>query len=50
MKGIIMKTITVTALGAKCEQCGSEIDLMVLFTAAPICGKCTRKNHKEATK
>lgn len=38
-----------TPANAECEQCGRDVDLMVLFTERPICGKCTRKNHAKAT-
>ena len=31
-----------------CKQCGNTTDFMVVFTDYPICGKCTRKNHKKA--
>jgi len=34
----------------KCLQCGDDSDLLLAFTAHKICGKCTRKNHKKATK
>lgn len=33
-----------------CKQCGDTNDLMIAFTDNQICGKCTRKNHKKATK
>jgi len=33
-----------------CSQCGSNGDFMVAFTNNKICGKCTRKNHKQAIK
>jgi hypothetical protein len=31
---------------SKCEQCGSELDLLTQFTLYKVCGKCTRANHK----
>ena len=34
----------------KCKQCGNDNDLMTAFTKYQICGKCTRANHKRATK
>ena len=33
----------------KCTQCGSDEDSMVAYTKYQVCGKCNRKNHKEAT-
>lgn len=33
-----------------CIQCGDTNDFMVIFTDLQICGKCTRKNHKKATR
>lgn len=36
---------------SKCSQCGKESnDLMTAFTADRICGRCTKANHKQATK
>jgi len=40
----------VTGFNSKCEQCGNDNDLMVAFTDYKVCGSCTRKNHKKATK
>jgi len=34
--------------GFTCKQCREQVDLMVAFTEYQICGKCTRKNHKQA--
>ncbi len=31
-----------------CNQCGSTADLLAMFTAYGVCGKCARKNHREA--
>ncbi len=45
-----MNVIEVTSEGAKCLQCNKSIDLLAMFTKHPVCGKCTRKNHTNATK
>ena len=31
-----------------CAQCGETDDLLAMFTAHGVCGKCARKNHREA--
>ena len=36
-------------MDSKCEQCGQSVDLLTAFTKYKVCGKCTRKNNKEAT-
>ena len=33
-----------------CVQCGDDSDLMVALTKFKICGKCVRKNYREAVK
>lgn len=33
-------------IDSTCKQCGDNNDLMVIFTENKVCGKCTRKNHK----
>ena len=37
-------------MNTTCIQCGSDEDMMVIFTKHKICMKCTKKNHKEAMK
>jgi len=37
-----------TKLNSTCKQCGDDNDLMVAFTEHGICGKCVKKNHREA--
>lgn len=32
-----------------CAQCGDTNDMLVAFTRYQVCGKCTRRNHREAT-
>lgn len=32
-----------------CSQCGDTGDLLVAFTVHKVCGKCARRNHREAT-
>ena len=32
-----------------CAQCGDTNDMLVAFTLHKVCGKCTRRNHREAT-
>ena len=32
-----------------CSQCGDTNDMLVAFTRYQVCGKCTRRNHREAT-
>jgi hypothetical protein len=34
-------------VNSTCSQCGKSDDLLTAFTANPICGKCTKKNHKK---
>jgi len=31
-----------------CVQCGDTSDLLAMFTRSGVCGKCARKNHREA--
>jgi len=33
-----------------CSQCGETNDLLVAFTKYKVCGKCTRRNHRDAIK
>jgi NMD protein affecting ribosome stability and mRNA decay len=35
-------------MDSKCVECGNENDLMVAFTKHKICGKCVKKNYKQA--
>jgi ribosomal protein S27AE len=42
--------VKIRDLNATCSQCGEDIDLLTAFTEHKICGKCTRKNHKQVTK
>jgi hypothetical protein len=37
-------------MNSTCQQCGDDNDLLTAFTQNKICGKCTKKNHKKATK
>jgi hypothetical protein len=37
-------------LDSTCTQCGDDNDLFTAFTAHKVCWKCTKKNHKKATK
>jgi ribosomal protein S27AE len=37
-------------MNSTCQQCGDDNDLLTAFTQNKICGKCTKKNQKKATK
>ena len=34
----------------RCEQCGKSDDMTVMFTKFRVCMKCTKKNHRKATR
>ena len=33
-----------------CESCGNTVDLLTQFTRNGVCGACTRKAHRKATR
>ena len=35
-------------MNSKCVQCGDDNDLMAAFSRLKVCGKCAKKNHRDA--
>jgi len=35
-------------MDSRCVQCGDDNDLMTAFSRWRVCGKCARKNHRDA--
>lgn len=35
-------------IDSRCVQCGDDNDLMVAFSRWKVCGKCAKKNHRDA--